>query len=76
MPRRLPPPWHLEPIPGGYVVKDASGQATRGEARTSSRKRNPERDLRGHDRAPVARHTRISSAAEAALPLWEQAEVP
>ena len=54
------------------------GQAARGEAAlgTSSRKRNPERDLHGHDRAPVARHTRISSAAEAALPLWEQAEVP
>lgn len=27
MPRRLPPPWTAERIPGGYVVKDATGQA-------------------------------------------------
>ena len=27
MPRRLPPPWTTERIPGGYVVKDATGQA-------------------------------------------------
>jgi hypothetical protein len=25
--RRFPPPWRAEPIPGGYVVRDASGQA-------------------------------------------------
>jgi hypothetical protein len=25
--RRFPPPWQAEPIPGGYVVRDASGQA-------------------------------------------------
>jgi hypothetical protein len=24
--RRLPPPWHAEKIPGGYVVRDANGQ--------------------------------------------------
>jgi hypothetical protein len=27
MPRRFPAPWTAEHIPGGYVVKDASGQA-------------------------------------------------
>ena len=27
MPRRLPPPWRVEKIPGGYVVRDANGQA-------------------------------------------------
>ena len=27
MPRRFPPPWTAERIPGGYVVKDASGQS-------------------------------------------------
>jgi hypothetical protein len=27
MARRFPPPWSVEPIAGGYVVKDASGQA-------------------------------------------------
>ena len=27
MPRRLPPPWHAEKTPGGYVVRDANGQA-------------------------------------------------
>ena len=27
MPRRFPPPWTAELIPGGYVVKDANGQA-------------------------------------------------
>ena len=27
MPRRFPPPWTAEQIPGGYVVKDATGQA-------------------------------------------------
>jgi hypothetical protein len=27
MPRRFPPPWLAEQIPGGYVVKDASGQS-------------------------------------------------
>ena len=24
--RRFPPPWHVERIPGGYKVLDASGQ--------------------------------------------------
>jgi hypothetical protein len=27
MPRRFKPPWTAEQIPGGYVVKDATGQA-------------------------------------------------
>ena len=27
MPRRFPPPWTVEQIPGDYVVKDATGQA-------------------------------------------------
>jgi hypothetical protein len=27
MPRRFPAPWKAERIPGGYVVKDASGNA-------------------------------------------------
>jgi hypothetical protein len=27
MPRRLPPPWRAEKIPGGFVVRDANGQA-------------------------------------------------
>jgi hypothetical protein len=26
-PRRFPPPWRPEPIPGGYVVRDANGHA-------------------------------------------------
>jgi hypothetical protein len=26
-PRRFPAPWRAEPIPGGYVVRDANGQA-------------------------------------------------
>jgi hypothetical protein len=25
--RRFPPPWSSEQIPGGYVVKDATGQS-------------------------------------------------
>jgi hypothetical protein len=25
--RRFPAPWHAEKIPGGYVVRDANGQA-------------------------------------------------
>jgi hypothetical protein len=25
-PRRFPPPWHADPMPGGYVVRDANGQ--------------------------------------------------
>jgi hypothetical protein len=25
--RRFPPPWSVEQIPGGYKVKDATGQA-------------------------------------------------
>jgi hypothetical protein len=25
--RRFPPPWHADPMPGGYVVLDANGQA-------------------------------------------------
>ncbi len=41
--RRFPPPWSVEQIPGGFVVKDASGQAlayvyareTRAEADTA-----------------------------------------
>jgi hypothetical protein len=26
-PRRFPPPWKAEKIPGGYLVRDANGQA-------------------------------------------------
>ena len=26
-PRRFPPPWTVEEIPGGYKVKDANGQS-------------------------------------------------
>jgi hypothetical protein len=26
-PRRFPSPWRAEPMPGGYVVRDANGQA-------------------------------------------------
>ena len=26
-PRRFPAPWHADPMPGGYVVTDANGQA-------------------------------------------------
>jgi hypothetical protein len=26
-PRRFPPPWHADKISGGYVVRDANGQA-------------------------------------------------
>jgi hypothetical protein len=26
-PRRFPPPWHADKMPGGYVVRDATGQA-------------------------------------------------
>jgi hypothetical protein len=25
--RRVPPPWYADKIPGGYVVRDANGQA-------------------------------------------------
>jgi hypothetical protein len=27
MPRRFPPPWRAEKMPGGYVVRDANDQA-------------------------------------------------
>jgi hypothetical protein len=27
MPRHPPPPWRTKKIPGGYVVRDANGQA-------------------------------------------------
>jgi hypothetical protein len=27
VPRRFPPPWTAERIPGGFVVKDATGQS-------------------------------------------------
>jgi hypothetical protein len=26
-PRRFPSPWHADPMPGGYIVQDANGQA-------------------------------------------------
>jgi hypothetical protein len=26
-PGRFPPPWHADPMPGGYVVRDGNGQA-------------------------------------------------
>jgi hypothetical protein len=26
-PHAAPPPWHADPMPGGYVVRDANGQA-------------------------------------------------
>jgi hypothetical protein len=26
-PRRFPAPWHADPMPGGYVIRDAHGQA-------------------------------------------------
>jgi hypothetical protein len=25
--RRFPPPWHADPMPDGYVIRDANGQA-------------------------------------------------
>jgi hypothetical protein len=25
-PRRFPAPWHADPMPGGYAVRDANGQ--------------------------------------------------
>jgi hypothetical protein len=27
LPRRFPPPWRADKIPGGYVVRDANGHA-------------------------------------------------
>jgi hypothetical protein len=27
MPRRFPPPWTVDDIPGGYVMRDANGQS-------------------------------------------------
>jgi hypothetical protein len=47
MPRRLPPPWRIEKMPGGYVVRDANGQtlafiysrATEAEATPAARRR-------------------------------------
>jgi hypothetical protein len=44
-PRRFPPPWRADKMPGGYVVRDADGQATQrlggggwqGEVRTDPR---------------------------------------
>jgi hypothetical protein len=34
-PRRFPAPWHADPMPGGYVVRDANGHSrdTKDEAR-------------------------------------------
>ena len=29
--RRFPPPWRADKMPGGYVVRDANGQALRTE---------------------------------------------
>jgi hypothetical protein len=26
-PRRFPAPWHADPMPGGYCVRDANGQS-------------------------------------------------
>jgi hypothetical protein len=26
-PRRFPSPWHADPMPGGYIVRDANGPA-------------------------------------------------
>jgi hypothetical protein len=26
-PRRFPSPWHADPMPGGYVIRDANGEA-------------------------------------------------
>jgi hypothetical protein len=26
-PRRFPPPWRVDKIPGGYIVRDNNGQA-------------------------------------------------
>jgi hypothetical protein len=26
-PRRFPPPWHADKMPGGYIVRDANAQA-------------------------------------------------
>ena len=31
--RRFPAPWSADKIPGGYVVRDANGQALEDEAR-------------------------------------------
>jgi hypothetical protein len=42
-PRRFPTPWHADPMPGGYVVRDANGQAlasVESDAATSRQERN------------------------------------
>jgi hypothetical protein len=31
--RRFPPPWRADKVPGGYVVRDASGIAWQGSMR-------------------------------------------
>jgi hypothetical protein len=35
--RRFPPPWRADPMPGGYVVRDATGQALAYVSRTTTR---------------------------------------
>jgi hypothetical protein len=47
-PRRFPPPWRAEPISGGYVVRDATGQA-RAYARPKNNRARPSGpDRRSH----------------------------
>jgi hypothetical protein len=52
--RRFPAPWRAELIPGGYIVRDANGQALGNESAVSSLipMRRPWRSSVGADRSP------------------------
>ena len=68
MARRFPPPWSVEPIAGGYVVKDASGQAI---AYVYGRKSRAEADTAlkcgDHDRARSAAQRAMTEAAKGSM---------
>jgi hypothetical protein len=55
---RFPPPWRADKIPGGYVVRDANGQAI-----ASSILATPEGVMRARSRAPAAKHTARAASA-------------
>jgi hypothetical protein len=71
--RRFPPPWRAEPIPGGYIVRDANGQAltylySRDNPTEALQAKMLTKDEDGLQTEVPGRYPRVASAGQA--PIW------
>ena len=76
--RRFPAPWRADKIPGGYVVRDANGQAyiySLATTRTKHGKRPPHRRQHG-TAAAVARQGGLRAGPRSSPTPWTQRKGP